>query len=104
MGRHRRLQHLHAVRLQELMNRIAGVLEVRQLPRAGRTTLATRGGESLRDAVIAECALLRSLGLRIDEAATVRASLHTVAATQAVRLFHQHHSIGTDKCRAPRSE
>src|SRR5271166_3982103 len=60
------------------MHRIVGVLEVHQLPGASGTGLATCGGESLGDAVVAERALRGRLRLWIQEAATVRAGLDAV--------------------------
>src|SRR5581483_8978254 len=89
---------------QEFMNGIVRVLQVRELPRARGAHLAARGGQSLGDAVIAERAFLRRVGLGIDEAASVGAGLHAVAAAQAVILVHQDDSIGTDECGAHRAD
>ena len=92
-GRHLRLQHLDGVRAQELVNRIARVLQIRELARAGRTGLAARRLQPLRDAVVAERALVRRVGPRIDVAAAVGTGLHAVAAPEAVVLVDQHDAV-----------
>src|SRR5579864_9118699 len=88
-SRHLRLQNLHAMRFQELMNRIFGILQIGKLPRPRGTDLAASGRQPLGDAVIAKRALLRRVRLGIDEAAPIRTRLHTIPATQAVTLVHQ---------------
>ena len=85
---------------QELVNRVVRILQVRQLPRAGWTTFATCGGQTFGDPVITKSAFFGGLSRRVDEAATVGAGLHTIAAAEAVFLVHQYHAIGTDKSRA----
>src|SRR4051812_45191883 len=70
-GRHLRLQDLDWMRAQELVHRIGRVLEIRDLPRARRARLATGRLQPLRDAVIAERALVGGIGARIDVAAPV---------------------------------
>ena len=86
------------------MDRILRVLQVRQLPRAGRARLAARRGQPLRDAVVAERALVHRLRARVDVAAAVRARLHAVAAAQAVGLVHQDHAVGALEGRADRAD
>src|ERR1700693_147445 len=93
VSRHVRFQNLHAMGFQELVNRVVGILQVGQLPRARRTGLAACGGQTFRDPVIAESAFLGGITLRVDEAATVRAGLHTIPAAEAVFLVDQNHAI-----------
>src|SRR5215831_11762688 len=66
-------QHLHAVGLNKFVYRIVGILEVDELAGASRASLATGRGESLGDAVVAECVLRGGIGFRIQEAAAIRA-------------------------------
>src|SRR5579864_9306469 len=79
------------------MNRIFGVLEICELARAGPADFAAGRRQSLGDAVITERALFRGVGLRVDEAATVRACLHTVAASEAVTLVDENDAVGRDE-------
>ena len=94
---HLRFQNLHAVRPQELVNRILRVFQIGELSRPGRTDLTTCGGQSLGDPVIAERALFAVLVCGLNKPAAVGASLHAVAATEAVFLIDQHHAIGMIK-------
>src|SRR5208337_1441044 len=55
------------------------------------------GREPLGDPVIAESAFVRSLCVWVDEAASVRTCLHTIAAAKAVLLVYQHHPVWTDE-------
>ena len=103
-GGHLRLQYLHAVRFQELVNRVVGILEIHQLPRTGRANLATRGGQALGDPVIAKRALVRDSFFRVNIAAAVRAGLHAIRAAQAVLLIHQHHTVRSHKGRTHRAD
>src|SRR5271157_86077 len=104
VGRHVRFQDLDAMGFQELVNRVVGILQVRQLPRPGRTRLAACGGQAFRDPVIAESAFLGGLGFRIDEAATVGAGLHAIPAAEAVFLVDQNHAIRAYKGCAHRTD
>src|SRR5579864_4482063 len=70
-GRHVRLENLHCVRSQELVNRIFGILQVGELASSGRADFGARCGQPFSNAVIAERAFLRRVGLGIDEAASV---------------------------------
>ena len=92
------------MRAQELMNRIFGILEILELARSGRSDFAAGRRQSLGDAVIAERTLLGSVGLGINEAASVGARLHTVAAAEAVTLVDQHHAVWRDEGRAHRAD
>ena len=66
---HLRLQDLNAVRLEELVDRIIGILQVRELARSGRARLATCCRQALGNPVVAECAFVRDLLNRMDIAA-----------------------------------
>src|SRR5438105_12561656 len=56
--RHLRLQHMHHVRPQDLVNPVARVLEVAQVAPARRAHLHARRLQPLRDAVVAQRALV----------------------------------------------
>src|SRR5437868_12936671 len=103
MGSHRGLQHLDAVSLQELVNGVGGILQVRELPRSSRTVFTARSSQSFGDPVIAQAALFRGIGLWINETAAIGAGLHTVAAAEAVLFVDQDHAIRTDEGRADRA-
>src|ERR1017187_5924859 len=75
------------------MNLIFGILQAGQLARTRGADFAARGGHSLGDPVIAQRALLRRVGLGIEEAAPVGARLDAIPATQAVLFVYQHNSI-----------
>src|SRR5208337_2170752 len=90
-----RLQHLDHVSLQKSVNWIMRILQVRQLPRPGRTRFATRGGQALRDAVVTQGAFLRRMPVRMKKAASVRTCLNAVAAAQAIVVIDQHHTVGS---------
>ncbi len=92
------------MRPQKLMDRILRVLQIGKLPRASGTGFATRRGEALGDAVIAERALVRRLRLGIEEAAAVGAGLDAVAAAEAVLLVDQHDAIWGDEGGAHRAD
>src|SRR5208337_2366220 len=91
---------LHAVGLQEFMNRVIGVFQVRKLPRPRRAHLAAGGRESFGDPVIAEGTFLRGFRLWVDEAAPIRARLYAIAAAEAVFLVDQNRTVRTNECRA----
>src|SRR5260370_36165983 len=79
--------------LQKLMNRIFGILQVGELASARWADFAARSRQSIRDPVIAERAFLGGIGLRIDEPASVGASLHAITAAKAVLLVDQDNTI-----------
>src|SRR5678815_243022 len=82
--RHLRLEHLHFVRSEELVNRVARVLQIAEITRAGRTHLHACRLQSFGDAVVTERALVGRVCLRIDVTASIRARLDTVTAPEAV--------------------
>src|SRR5208283_2871622 len=96
-SREMRLQDLHRVRLQKGVNRIVGILQVGQLPRACGTCLATCGGQALRDPVITERAFVGSMFFGMEETASVRAGLDAIAAAQAIIVIDEHYPIGCMK-------
>src|SRR5208282_2627916 len=102
-SRKMRLQDLHRVRLQKGVNRIVGILQVGQLPRARGACLATGGGQTLRDPVITERAFIGGMFLGMEETASVRAGLNAVAAAQAVIVIDEHHTVGCMKSGADRA-
>src|SRR5512143_312100 len=91
---HLGLEDVHLVRSQELVDRVPRVLEVDELARARRAALAAGGREALRDAVVAQVALVDGVRARVDEPAPVRARLHAVPATEAVRLVDEDGAVG----------
>src|SRR5450759_3317879 len=74
-GRELRLQDLDLVIPQEIVDRVFRVLEVDELPRARGAALAAGRREALRDAVVAQIALVDRFRARVDEPAPVRLSL-----------------------------
>ena len=92
-----RLQDLHRVRLKKRMNRIVGILQVGQLPRARGACFTARSGQTLRDPVIAKRAFVGRAFFGMEEAASVRTRLNAIAATQAIFLINEHNSIGSMK-------
>ena len=89
---------------QVLLDRVARVLEVAERPRAGGARLAARGGEPLRDPVVAEAALVHGGRARVDEPAPVRASLNAIAAAEAIGLVHEHDAVRALERRAHRAD
>src|SRR5271169_3877710 len=95
-----RLQDLDLVGPQELVDRVFRILEVDELPRARRAAFAAGRREALRDAVVAQVALVDRLRSRDDEPAPVRAGLHAVAAAKAIGLVHEDGAVGALECGA----
>src|SRR5664280_1911436 len=93
-GRELRLQDLDLVIPQEIVDRVFRVLEVDELPRARGAALAAGRREALRDAVVAQVALVDRFRARVDEPAPVRAGLHAVAAAEAVGFVHEDGAVG----------
>src|SRR4051812_5949060 len=88
------LEYLHAVRPQILVDWISGILEIGKLARTRWTVLATGGGESLGNAVVAERTLFGSLLCRMNESAAVGTGLNTVAAAETVRGIYEDDAFG----------
>src|SRR6266545_6439804 len=87
-GGHLRLQDLHGMIAEELMDRIFRIIEIPQHPRSRGAGLAAGRGEAARDPVITEIAFVDRVRARIDEPAAVGARLHAIAAAQTVGLVH----------------
>ena len=81
-----------------------GILQIDELPRAGRADFAARRRQALRDAVVAERALVGRVRARVDVAAAVRAGLHAVAAAEAARLVHEDDAVRAPEGRADRAD
>src|SRR5208337_2041283 len=96
-SREMRLQDLHRVRLQKGVNRIAGIFQVGQLPRARGACLATGGGQALRDPVVTERAFIGGMFLGMEETASIRTGLDAIPAAQAIIVVDEHHTIGRMK-------
>src|ERR1035437_7861563 len=93
-GGEMRLQNLDLVVPQEIVDRVFRVLEVDELPRARGAALAAGRREALRDAVVAQVALVDRFRAGVDEPASVRTGLHAVAAAEAVGLVHEDGAVG----------
>src|SRR5258708_968161 len=78
---------------QEFMHRIFGIFQIGQHARLRRTGFATRRGQTFRNAVVTERALVGRIGLRVEKAAAVGASLDAVAAAEAILLVHQDYTV-----------
>ena len=85
------------------MDRIRRILEVTEHPRPGRADLTAGRGESLRDPVVAQAALVHRTGPWIDKAAAVGTGLDAVAAPEAVISIHQDHTVRALEGRADRT-
>src|SRR5262245_14499664 len=86
--------------LQELMNRVLWILQIRELPSSSGASFTTRRGETLRDPVVTQRTLLRRVLRGMNKSAAVRARLNAVAASKAVFLIHQDHPVRCDERRA----
>ena len=73
-----RLEHLHGVSLEKLVDRVFRVLEVNELSCTGWAGLAAGGREALRDPVIAKRALVRHFPGGMNVAASIWARLHAI--------------------------
>ncbi len=92
-----RLQDLHIVRLQIRVNGIVGILQIGQLARARGTHFAAGCRLTLGDPVITKRAFVGDVLRWMEVAATIRAGLDAVTATETIVLIDQHDPVGCVK-------
>src|ERR1039458_6905913 len=99
LGAQVRLEREHLVLADEFLDRVVldRVLQVAEDARLGGADLDAGRPEAARDAVVAQRALLRRLGLRVQEPASVGAGLDAEPAADAVGGVHQHRAVGAVK-------
>src|ERR1051325_3918756 len=81
-----RFQRVNLVLIDERLNGIVlhRMLEIAKKARLGGTDFHARRFQSARDAVVTERAFLGRMGVRIQEAATVRTGLDAKSAAEAI--------------------
>src|ERR1019366_9418929 len=92
LGAQVRFEGEHLVLADEFLDRVVldRVLQVAEATRMARAHLDAGRLEAARDAVVAERAFLRRLGLRVHETAAVGTGLDAEPAADAVGRIHQH--------------
>jgi hypothetical protein len=88
-------QGMHAIRFEEVMQRVIflRVFQVAEYSRPARTNLDAGRFQTARDSMITERALLRGVGDRIHETATIGTSLDAETAADAILWIDQHGTI-----------
>lgn len=87
------LEHLDYVESHETRQRAISLLNLTEDSRLGRTNFDTRRLKAPHDPVIAESALLGSLGFRVEEPGSVRTGLNAISATDAVIAVDKDYTI-----------
>jgi len=75
------------------VDRIPGILQVRQLAGAGGTGFAAGRRQPFGDAVITQGALVGDVFGGMQITASIRARLNAIAATNAILLIYQHDAV-----------